>query len=48
MAGVKEGVLEIKLSSHLKAIGRDEGDISEHRKEAVNMANEVKKFMQSR
>jgi len=53
MAGVNEGVRRTKLSSHLKEIGRGEGDISPrpisvHIKEAVNMANEVKKFMQSR
>jgi len=48
MAGVNEGVPKTKLSSHLKKIGRGEGDISGHIKEAVNMGNEVKKFMQSR
>jgi hypothetical protein len=48
MAGVNEQVPKIKLSWHLKEIQRGEGDISEHIKEAVNMGNEVKKFMQSR
>ncbi len=48
MAGVNERVPEKKLSSHLQEIRRGEGDISEHIKEAVNMGNEVKKFMQSR
>jgi hypothetical protein len=48
MAGVNEQVPEIKLSWHLKDIGRGEGDISAHIKEAVNMGNEVKKFRQSR
>ncbi len=48
MAGVNEGVPKIKLSSHLKEIGRGEGDISGHIKEAVIMGNEAKKFMQSR
>jgi hypothetical protein len=48
MAGVNERVPEKNLSSHLKGIQRGEGDISGHIKEAVNMGNEVKKFMQSR
>jgi len=48
MAGVNDWVPTIKLSPHLKEIGRGEGDISGHIKEAVKMANEVKKFMQSR
>jgi hypothetical protein len=48
MAGVNEREPKIKLSSHLKEIGCGEGDISEHIKDAVNMGNEVKKFMQTR
>ncbi len=48
MAGVNEQGPRITLSSHLKAIGSGEGDISGHIEEAVNMGNEVKKFMQSR
>jgi hypothetical protein len=48
MAGVNEQVPKIKLSSHLKDIGHSEGDILLHIKEAVNMGNDVKKFMQSR
>jgi hypothetical protein len=48
MAGVNEQVPKIKLSSHLKFIGRGEGDVSRHITEAVNMGNEVKKFMQKR
>jgi hypothetical protein len=48
MAGVNEQVPKIKLSSHLKDIGRGEGDILGHTTEAVNMGNEMKKFMQSR
>jgi hypothetical protein len=48
MAVVNEQVPKTKLSSHLKEIGRGEGDISGHIKEAVNMGYEVKKFMQSR
>jgi hypothetical protein len=48
MAGVNERVPKKKLSSHLKEIRQGEGDISGHIKEAVNMGNEVKKFMQSR
>ncbi|CAK9198094.1 unnamed protein product [Sphagnum jensenii] len=44
---VNERVPKIKLSSHLKEIGCGEGDISEHIKDAVNMGNEVKKFMQT-
>jgi hypothetical protein len=48
MAVVNEQVPKIKLSSHLKDIGHGEGDISGHIKKAVNLGNEVKKFMQSR
>jgi hypothetical protein len=48
MAGVNEQVPMIKLSLHLKDIGRGEGDISGHIKEGVNMGNEVQKFMQCR
>jgi len=48
MAGVTEQVPNIKLSSHIKEIGHGEGDISGHIEEAINMGNEVKKFMQSR
>ncbi|KAH9544611.1 hypothetical protein CY35_12G002800 [Sphagnum magellanicum] len=44
---VNEQVPKTKLSSHLEEIGRGEGDIAGHIKEAVNMGYEVKKFMQS-
>jgi hypothetical protein len=48
MAGVNDGVPNKKLSSYLKDIQNGKGDISGHIKGAVNMGNEVKKFMQSR
>ncbi len=48
MAGVNEGLPKKKLSWYLKEIQLGKGDISGHIKEAVNMGNEVKKFMQSR
>jgi hypothetical protein len=48
IAGENEGVPNTKLSSHLKDIQCGEGAILGHIKEAVNMGNEVKKFMQNR
>ncbi|CAM6038130.1 unnamed protein product [Sphagnum compactum] len=44
---VNDGVPNKKLSSYLKDIQNGKGDISGHIKGAVNMGNEVKKFMQS-
>ncbi|CAM6038132.1 unnamed protein product [Sphagnum compactum] len=36
-----------KLSSHFQMVHRDKGEISDHVKEVVQMANEVKNFLQS-
>jgi hypothetical protein len=47
VAGVNDKP-KTNLSSHFQMVHRDKDEISDHIKEVVQMANEVKNFLQSR